>query len=692
MHGALTGASTRSTLDYLIPAFLAALWFAFVLAIDPRGEFPIIDDWSYARTVRTLLEQHRLEYDGWNSPILFLQAIYGALFSLPFGFSFTTLRASTLVLGLVGVVGLYATLRRAGASEFWAAVGGLVLLCNSLYLQHSFTFMTDVPFLSLQIASAVFYTRAFSSDRPRHVIAGTVLACCATLVRDIGLVLPMAFGFAYFATRALNPRTLLITISPFFATAIVFIGYYNVIEALNMTPAMHGVLQRQIAERFETLSAYTITKDIFVTSVSIFSRLAFFMFPLLILTLPSAIARMRSSWWASYTATVMALFAYLYLTEGWRRPAFGPFEMWPHMLLNGGYWVNEIKPSAVLREFLFVAEAVAAATLAWLLVTSVVLVCRARWVGNAWVATTLFAFAGCVILIAPLALYGSFFPRYVLPLIPFTALLLVPIAGNGRLVRNIGWQQRLFSSMATVVVTLYGVVAVAAVHDYLAWNRTRLEAVDYLLHEKKLSPHQIDAGFEWSGWYLFPAAGPLRDRFINFIREEPTWYYNEQAEYVVLFATEDDPYARAAPTVIWRKEFVRWVPGPRGAIEIRMRELSARPDNEVPAYRIDRDQSAPTLPNLNGVAPPGKVVKSRTLEQFRSGNGRTNPCASEDRADEYLHFEACFSHQLPCQPERDNSNDVEVVAQCREDIALALLRESQQRLRDSECDEKNGQA
>jgi hypothetical protein len=73
--------------------------------VNPTGNFPILDDWSYGRSVKTLVEQGTLQYDGWNAPTLFFQVLYGALFCLPFGFSFEALRISTLVAGLAGGLG-----------------------------------------------------------------------------------------------------------------------------------------------------------------------------------------------------------------------------------------------------------------------------------------------------------------------------------------------------------------------------------------------------------------------------------------------------------------------------------------------------------------------------------------------------------------------------------------------------------
>jgi len=47
-----------------------------------------------------------------------------------------------------------------------------------------------------------------------------------------------------------------------------------------------------------------------------------------------------------------------------------------------------------------------------------------------------------------------------------------------------------------------GIFSVGATHDYLAWNRTRWQALSDL-QQKGISPHEIDGGYEFNGWYLF---------------------------------------------------------------------------------------------------------------------------------------------------------------------------------------------
>src|SRR5262245_10027085 len=94
---------------------LAAVWIAMVALSDPRGDFPLADDWNYAAPVRTLVTEHRYAPSVYTEAAFVAQAVYGAIACSLFGFSFTTLRLSTLVLGWCGGIALYTIARTAGA-------------------------------------------------------------------------------------------------------------------------------------------------------------------------------------------------------------------------------------------------------------------------------------------------------------------------------------------------------------------------------------------------------------------------------------------------------------------------------------------------------------------------------------------------------------------------------------------------
>jgi len=95
---------------------LAGTWLLLWLVMQPAGNTPFNDDWAYAFAARSIAETGQFRLTGFSAPNLIAQAYWGALFCLPFGFSFTALHASTLAL----VAGL------AHAHEFVPSFGNLL--------------------------------------------------------------------------------------------------------------------------------------------------------------------------------------------------------------------------------------------------------------------------------------------------------------------------------------------------------------------------------------------------------------------------------------------------------------------------------------------------------------------------------------------------------------------------------------
>ena len=140
-------------------AGMALLWFAGVMLVRPGGNFPLNDDWSYGLTVRHLLATGQFHPLGWTAMPVLTHTLWGALFCLPFGFSFTALRASTLALSLVGILGVYVLARDERLPRWLAVLLALTLGFNPVYFALSNTFMADVPFTTLVVLAVLFFAR-----------------------------------------------------------------------------------------------------------------------------------------------------------------------------------------------------------------------------------------------------------------------------------------------------------------------------------------------------------------------------------------------------------------------------------------------------------------------------------------------------------------------------------------------------
>jgi hypothetical protein len=63
---------------------IIGIWLLVAFLIDPRGEFPLNDDWCYAAAVKALRGGAGLKLQGCVSTNIIAQIIWGALFCVPY--------------------------------------------------------------------------------------------------------------------------------------------------------------------------------------------------------------------------------------------------------------------------------------------------------------------------------------------------------------------------------------------------------------------------------------------------------------------------------------------------------------------------------------------------------------------------------------------------------------------------------
>src|SRR5215203_5156582 len=132
----------RTPEPLVLTLILPAVFVAAVFLVDPRGNFPLDDDWGVGFTTFTLLQTGRVQFTPFASATAYLQFFWGALWAAAFGETFTVLRLSTLVLSLGSTLIAFSLLRRAGARRELALFGAASLLFHPLFFWASFTSMT----------------------------------------------------------------------------------------------------------------------------------------------------------------------------------------------------------------------------------------------------------------------------------------------------------------------------------------------------------------------------------------------------------------------------------------------------------------------------------------------------------------------------------------------------------------------
>lgn len=136
----------------------------------------ICDDGPYILVAKNLALTGHIAYNGWSAAMLCWQLYLGAAFIKLFGFSFTAVRMSTLLVAVVSAFLLQRVLVRCGVTEGNAVVGTLALVLSPLYLLLSVTFMSDIHGLFGIVLCIYACIRALQSTTDRAAIGWLCLA------------------------------------------------------------------------------------------------------------------------------------------------------------------------------------------------------------------------------------------------------------------------------------------------------------------------------------------------------------------------------------------------------------------------------------------------------------------------------------------------------------------------------------
>ncbi len=136
----LTRAHAASS-DTRLP-IIVLVQVALVLVADPRGNFPLNDDWAYAHSVRWLFDEHRIRLSDWIAMNLLPQTLMGGAAVAIAGYSFAVLRHLTQVVSIGVALLAFAWFEAAGLRRRDALVATLVG-DGVAGLEHSVEFVHD---------------------------------------------------------------------------------------------------------------------------------------------------------------------------------------------------------------------------------------------------------------------------------------------------------------------------------------------------------------------------------------------------------------------------------------------------------------------------------------------------------------------------------------------------------------------
>jgi hypothetical protein len=456
---------------------IGSVGVVLAVLLRPFQPTPFIDDWAYAFPVQQLVDTGTLKIPEYSNPAL-VHMLYGAVWCLPFGFSFVTLGLSTWTLWIALQLGVYGLILELGGTRRNALVGAAISAFFPTCFGLAASFMTDVPFLAAETWSTFFFVRALQQRREPLIWIAALIAGLGIGVRLIGLVIPCAM-IAVLALHAgpwgRHPRRLL-----------------GPLLCLPFAPLMLG-----LSDAFTFVSAdvsYVSNSPQYrIAQMPIALRLAPRMFPSVvaeaalfvgIAILPAAVGTTPRSRRHCLAAGIAGSAVALLADPVTDWIPFGKDNLWligetwgtPGVVPG---WTPRVQFSSLVRLLTMIVGFTAVA----LLVASV----RAwRLRADDWFAA--WALVGLALTSTVLWLFNN--DRYALVYLPIAVAFLLSRVPDVRQVPTLAG------------LAVYGLICIVSTHDHRIYNRTLWTAVERLRADG-IPAAQIDAGYTVNAWLQY---------------------------------------------------------------------------------------------------------------------------------------------------------------------------------------------
>jgi hypothetical protein len=517
-----------------------------VLLVGPWGDFPLSDDWQYARTAKHFAETGRFVVDTAVAPALVGQTLLAAPVIWIFGFSHAKLRALTLVLSVLLLFALGELLRLVDVDEKTQRLTLLLVGLNPLYLFFATSFMTEIyGYVPAFLAAVVWFRDRRSRDLEGGALVfsgpcalAALLSAASFWIRQYGvLVFPALVGSALLGAafrgewRRIRASLAAISLGIGLLAGGV-LGYFSWARSGgNLRPEFTTHLDSMFRLNRE---AWLLQSGIFVCYMTVFTL------PLLLLA-PRRKGSSSGIALAGIPIAGLALLSFAML-----RRASSDFDM-------GDFWH---------RTFPFIGNilynaGVGAVTLSDVYILNLPL--RPRWPRPVWEivefclltgsvlwAPAVLGFlgvwrkrgrAGELVSFALLLALGSFalsvqayrftlFDRYYFPSFLGFALALGVLVSERREARGFPF----FVALAPVAL-----FAIAGVHDEFRWNDAR-----WALYRDAVSSgiprDTIEAGYEIDGWFLFDSykEGARVDRCLGTCDCDAGWFCRDNSYTIAM--------------------------------------------------------------------------------------------------------------------------------------------------------------
>jgi hypothetical protein len=499
---------------FLLVLLASAMAWALLFATVPAQDFPLDDDWVYARGATHFAAFQGPDYVHWASPPQLGQWIWACPFVWIGGPNHVSLRVSAILLSWLGLWAFFDLLREQGASPANAGWTTAALAFNPLFFLLQGTFMTDVPALSFSLCALALYGRAVRKRRLLLLVLAALVTCLAVTSRQNTIVVPIVAAIMLGGAAELRrrPAWWLGVVAPAFAGVLtyVWLGQRADVPAV---PVSLGT--------WDALLRYA------------FVALTYVGFAAAPLALWGTAGCPRRVW--LWSLAFVSAAAWFYYDHDSGLPFGGLFPYSANIITPAGAfsdsWYLDSRPELLSQPIRIGLTILAVGGAAGFLVA---LWCHGKITPPTWLA----------ILQVPLLLVGPLFDRYMIFLMPGALSTLCPSRPS-----------RLGRLVAIALLSLFAVSSVGLMHDWLAWQGARWELARSAVDKLHIPPQSIEGGLEWDGSHEpQPNLHPASRRTRAFASNASNWFPTITGDYGI--ANNVRPRTRVLAT----RDYTTWLP------------------------------------------------------------------------------------------------------------------------------------
>ncbi|MBI1836258.1 MAG: glycosyltransferase family 39 protein [Flavobacteriia bacterium] len=235
--------------------FWLGIFFVFIaveLFINPTGNYPLNDDWAYAKTIKYYLDTNHIKISNFIAVPFLTQLIFGVFTCKIFGFSFFVLRLITLFISFCTIAAINEIFKEFSFKPPLRFLLLIFLLLNPIFLYLSNTFLPDIYIVFFSVLAVFFMIKYWKTDNYLFFILFIISSVSVTLTRQIGVTIPFAFFIGEIIQGNKNFKLILLALLPFFITISSLLCYQYFATIHHVLPSNYNLQIETLFRQLKT--------------------------------------------------------------------------------------------------------------------------------------------------------------------------------------------------------------------------------------------------------------------------------------------------------------------------------------------------------------------------------------------------------------------------------------------------------